>query len=93
MKIAADILADLVSLLANFQGREYSGEIGRHTRFFADLGFASIDAVVLGEKLTELYGPGLRFNKFLADAARRHAQDISVGELVDFLAAQPDQYS
>ena len=36
---------------ANFHGREYSGPIGPETRFFADLGLASIDAVVLGETL------------------------------------------
>ena len=50
------ILDDLTGLLRNFDGHEYSGIIGRCTRFFGDLGVASIDAVVLGEKLEQLYG-------------------------------------
>jgi acyl carrier protein len=86
MKNSAAILADLSGILANFQGREYSGEIGRETQFFTDLGFASIDAVVLGEKLEGHYGRKIPFNKFLAEAARRQAQDLRVGELADFLA-------
>jgi len=86
MKTSTDVLADLAALLSNFQGREYSAVIDRQTMFFADLGFASIDAVVLGEKLQEHYSCSIPFNKFLADAAKRNAQDISVGELADFLA-------
>jgi acyl carrier protein len=85
MKSSEAILADLAGMLANFQGREYSGEIGRETLFFAELGFASIDAVVLGEKLVAVYGRKIPFNKFLAEAARRNAQDLRVGELADFL--------
>ena len=86
MKTADNILADLANLLATFQGREYSGPIDRETWFFGDLGFASIDAVVLGEKLEEHYGQKIPFNKFLAEAARQQAQDIQVGQLADFLA-------
>ena len=80
------ILADLAKLLADFQGREYSGTIDRTTLFFADLGFASIDAIVLGETLEAFYAQKLPFNAFLASAGRSGSQDISVGELVDFLA-------
>ena len=90
MKNSAAILAELAGMLANFQGREYSHEIGRETQFFADLGFASIDAVVLGEKLEVFYSRKLPFNKFLAEAARRKAQDLRVGELADFLAEHLD---
>jgi acyl carrier protein len=79
-------LADLVGLLRDFEGREYSGPIGRDTLFFADLGFSSIDAVVLGERLAEFYGRPIPFHKFLADASARRAQDIRVGELADFLS-------
>jgi len=93
MKRSADILADLAGMLANFQGREYSDVIHEETLFFAELGFASIDAVVLGEKLEEFYGQKLPFNRFLADAAKRNAQDIRVGELANFLAEHVDQSS
>jgi acyl carrier protein len=86
MKTTTDIIGELARLLADFQGREYSNPITAETLFFGDLGFASIDAVVLGEKLRELYGSSIPFNQFLAAAAQRKAQDIRVGELASFLA-------
>jgi acyl carrier protein len=79
------VLADLADLLRNFQGREYSDVIDRETRFFSDLGFASIDAVVLGEELERRYGHKLPFNRLLTELAQRQAEDLEVGELVDFL--------
>jgi acyl carrier protein len=80
------ILADLADLLRDFQGREYSDVIGRRTRFFGDLGFASIDAVVLGEALEKRYGRKLPFNQLLAELGQRQAEDLEVGELADFLS-------
>jgi acyl carrier protein len=79
------ILADMAALLRDFDGREYSGPIDRSTRFFGDLGMASIDAVVLAEKLERLYGRKLPFNQLLADLGRRGADDLELGDLVDFL--------
>ncbi len=80
-----DILADLAGILRNFHGREYSGDIGPQTRFFADLGLASIDAVVLGETLEEHYARSLPFHEFMADLGRRKVRDIELGELAGFL--------
>jgi acyl carrier protein len=80
-----DILADLRDILRDFHGREYSGEIGPRTRLFADLGLASIDAVVLGEDLEEHYGRKLPFQDFIADLGRRAVRDIELGELAGFL--------
>ena len=82
---ACAILDDLAGLLRDFDGREYSGPIDRSTRFFGDLGMASIDAVVLGEKLESRYGRKLPFHALLADLSRRGADDLELGELVDFL--------
>lgn len=79
------VLVDLAALLRNFQGREYSDVIDRKTRFFTDLGFASIDAVVLGEELERRYGHRLPFNQLLAESMQRQAEDLEVGELADFL--------
>lgn len=79
------ILNDVADILRNFNGREYSGEIDSDTRFFGDLGLASIDAVVLGETLEEHYGRKLPFHLFMADLGRRAVRDISVGELVAFV--------
>jgi acyl carrier protein len=80
-----EILADLEGLLRDFHGRSYSGPLGPRTRFFADLGLASIDAVVLGETLQHHYGRPLPFATLLADLGRRTERDISLGELADFL--------
>jgi acyl carrier protein len=80
-----EILADLAQVLANFQGREYSGPIDAGTRFFADLGLASIDAVVLGESLQEHYGRPLPFGDLMAELGRREDRDLTIGELAEFL--------
>lgn len=80
-----EVMADLRGILSDFQGREYSDEIERDTLFFSDLGFVSIDAVVLGETLQNHYGQPLPFPKFLSEAAERGAEDLAVGELADFL--------
>ena len=79
------ILDDLRGILRNLNDRDYSGDIGMHTRFFADLGMASIDAVVLGEKIEEHYGQKVPFNTFFEELGRRLVRDAQVGELVSFL--------
>jgi acyl carrier protein len=79
------ILRDLAEILRNFHGREYSGAIGRETRFFGDLGLASIDAVVLGEALEARYGRRLPFGELMADLGSRADRDLRLGELADFL--------
>ncbi len=80
------ILATLARMLADFGGREYSGPIGRDTAFFADLGLASIDAVVLGEELQAHYGQPIPFDQMMAELGQRADRDIRIGELADFLA-------
>ena len=79
------ILRDLREVLGEWEGREYSGEIGPRTLFFGDLGMVSIDAVVLAETLEKRYGRKFPFNQLLASLARRGVEDIEVGELVRFL--------
>jgi acyl carrier protein len=79
------IMNDLAGILRNFHGREYYGLISPQTRFTADLGLASIDAVVLGETIEEHYGRKIPFNEFMADLGRRAVKDIELGELVRFL--------
>ncbi len=79
------ILADLACVLADFGGREYSGPIGPETRFFGDLGLASIDAVVLGEALQTHYGRPLPFADLMAEIGTRADRDLTLGDLVAFL--------
>jgi acyl carrier protein len=82
-----EILDVISTVLARDLGLQASSAIDEHTRFFADLGLASIDAVVLGERLQEHYGRPLPFNELMAEMGRRTQRDLSIGELVAFLAA------
>jgi acyl carrier protein len=76
-------LADVVR--QTFPDRDYSGPVEAQTRVFADLGLASIDVVVLAEKLEQFYGRRLPFGPFLAGLRTRGAEDLELGELVAFL--------
>ena len=57
-------------------------------RAASDLGFASIDAVILGEKLESFYGRKIHFHKFLAQAMQSGAEDLEVGKLAEFLETE-----
>ena len=80
-----DVFREIAGLLKNFEGREYSAEIGPETQFFEDLGCASIDAVVLGEKLEQHFGHPLPFQELLTDLGNRGAADLEIGELAEFV--------
>jgi acyl carrier protein len=82
------ILNDLRGLLANFNGREYSGDIEPDTMLFADLGLVSIDVVILGETLERIYGRPFPFGGFLAELGREGLRDLPLGRLVAFLDDQ-----
>ncbi len=79
------ILADLVSIMRGMTDWEYSEPITRETRFFADLGFESIDAVVIGEAVEAHYRQRFPYAQFLAELGERGQRDMRLGELVDFL--------
>ncbi len=83
----AEILRDTVAILEEQLGVQSSISIDEDTRFFADLGLASIDAVVLSEALQKHYDRPLPFNELMAEIGRRTDRDISIGELVSFLSA------
>jgi len=85
MRSTQDILNDLDDMLRNFNGREYSGPMTLETRFFADLGMVSIEAVVLGEMLENHYRIKFPFNQFMSDLTDKGAQDVTLGDLVEFL--------
>lgn len=80
-----EILADLAAILGERMGLEGLAPLDEATRFFADLGLASIDAVVLGEGLKARYGRALPFGDLMADLGRRADRDLTIGELADFL--------
>jgi acyl carrier protein len=80
--ITADVLGLLSQLARDW---EYSGEISPETFLFADLGFESIDAVVLASYVQDHYQRQLPFPELLAELGRREVKDISIGELVEFI--------
>ncbi len=80
-----EIMNDLAGMLRSFGCREYGGPITPETRFAADLGLASIDAVVLGEQIEMHYQRKLPFHEFLAALGRQGTYDIEVGALARFL--------
>ena len=80
-------MADIINLLSRLAGDwEYSGEISPDTFLFADLGFESIDAVVLSSHVQQYYARQFPFPEFLAELGRREVKDIQISELVDFIA-------
>jgi acyl carrier protein len=81
-----EILDDIIAILSQQTGVSFSGSINEETRFFADLGLASIDAVVLTEALQKHYERTLPFHELIAEVGRRPERDLAIGELVEFLA-------
>ena len=55
------------------------------TGLFLDLGFESIDAVGLGSALEQHFGKVLPFPEFMARAKEDDLNDITIGNLIQFL--------
>lgn len=86
MRTANDLLAELALVVQQtFPDRDVSDPVGLHTRVFADLGLASIELVVLAERLDAHFGRRLPFGTFLKGLRDRGADDLALGELVAFL--------
>jgi len=84
-KSRVEIMADVLLLLQQLASDwEYSGAITPETLLFTDLGFESLDVVVLGTSIQEQYQRRMPFAEFLATIGQRQVRDISVGELVEF---------
>jgi acyl carrier protein len=81
----AEILAEIRGALRDALGVDPPRPIDAETRLFADLGLASIDAVVLGEALQARRGRTLPFEVLLADLGRRRERDLEIGELIQFV--------
>jgi len=79
------ILADLIAIMREMTDWEYPGEITRETRFFADLGLESIDAVVFGEAMEAHYRRRFPYAEFLRELGEQEQRDVQLGGLVDFL--------
>ncbi len=63
---------------------DYSNPVTEKSLLFTELGFESLDAVVLGTTIQEHYGQQMPFSELLVEIGRDQ-RDLSVGELVDFV--------
>lgn len=80
------ILTDVLHLLNQLaRDWEYSGEITPETWLFEDLGFESIDAVILASFVQEHYGRPFPFPQLLAEIGQREVKDLRISELVAFI--------
>lgn len=86
MRTTDDILANLAEVVRNtFPDRDFPEPVTPDMQVFADLGLASIELVVLAERLDAHFGCRLPFGTFLKGLRDRGAMDIAMGELVAFL--------
>jgi acyl carrier protein len=81
-EIAADITALLQKLAEDW---DYSEAISEETLLFSELRLESLGAVVLGTTLQDRYDFTMPFAELLASLGEREVQDLSVGELIDFV--------
>ena len=80
------VRAELLKILTNLrEDWDFSDEITEKTGLFSDMQFESIDAVALGSAIEEHFNQSLPFAEFLAKAYERQANDITIGELLDFI--------
>lgn len=77
---------ELLTILGDWrEDWEYAGTITEDTGIFNDLEFESIDAVAFGSAIEEHFNQSLPFAEFLTKAREQQQDDITVGNLLDFL--------
>jgi acyl carrier protein len=81
----AELLADLRHVFREALNVDPVTPIETETRFFADLGLASIDAIVLGEAIQHRLQRSLPFDQLMAELGQRDERDLVIGELIAFL--------
>jgi acyl carrier protein len=83
------VLADLEEMLIEVIGDDLllDGPLTMETSFDQDLQLESIEFVALSEKLLETYGEQVDFVSWLAEMELDDIIALTVGQLVDFVAA------
>ena len=86
MSINKNVIQEYIlnKLLELSQDWDEPGEISPSSKIFSELGFESLDAVVLGVAIQEHYGVQMPFSELYA-ALGEQQKDLSVAELVDFV--------
>ena len=81
-----EILNYVLSLLQELaKDWDYSQTVGPESLLFSQLGFESLDAVVLGTAIQEHYQQQMPFAELLADVGQREVNDLSVAEVAEFI--------
>jgi acyl carrier protein len=86
-RVDPDVLHGVLEMLTELSGDwEYDGEITPDTYFLADLGFESLDIVVMGTLIQQRYGR-LPFAEYLEELGQRpiEERDVTVAEVVAFV--------
>jgi acyl carrier protein len=80
------ILEDLAQVMRKaLPDQDLAGPYDSDTRILADMGLASIDVIIIAEKIEEHYGRKFPFGNFLAGLRQKGADDLTLGEIVEFL--------
>lgn len=86
-----EILGYVLGLLQELvRDWDYARPVGPETHLFSELGFESLDAVVLGTAIQEHYQRPMPFAELFAGLGQREVRDLSVAELVEFIGAHLD---
>jgi len=81
----SEVLDTVIEMISRSAGDwEYSGPISAETYLLADLGYESLDLVVLGTVIEERYGR-MAFAEFLAGLGQRAVHDVTIEEIAEFV--------
>ncbi len=80
------VLSDVLGLLDELSNDwEYEGTVTPETGLLTDMGFESLELVILGIEIQDQYKQTIPFPEFLAELGERKAEDIFVKDLVRFI--------
>ncbi|TDB82917.1 acyl carrier protein [Actinomadura sp. KC216] len=90
-----DIRSEVVRMLIDVVGEDFllDVEIGPGTAFGDDLGLESIEFVALVDRLRTHYGDRVDFPAFIAGLDLDQLINLTIGDLVDHIAAQEQAHA
>jgi acyl carrier protein len=89
----AAVLEEVAAMIKEVIGEEWTEEtvITMDTTFTFDLEVESIELISLAEKLHERYGTEVNFPVWLADKELDDIINLTVGQLVEYIASSIDE--
>jgi acyl carrier protein len=84
-----EVLDTITAMIREVVGEEWIQDkpVSMETRFAQDLEVESIEIVALAEKMQEVYGETIDFPAWLSNMELEEIINLSVGQLVDFIAS------